>query len=32
MADKDISVKDICEALGVSKSTLHKYLSEDKKV
>lgn len=31
MADKNISVKDICEALGVSKSTLYKYLSEDKK-
>ncbi|QXM07160.1 helix-turn-helix domain-containing protein [Crassaminicella indica] len=31
MADKSISVKDICKAFGVSKSTLYKYLSEDKK-
>ncbi len=31
MADKNISVKDICKALSVSKSTLCKYLNEDKK-
>ncbi|KDR96820.1 Site-specific DNA recombinase [Peptoclostridium litorale DSM 5388] len=31
MADKSISVKDICKALSVSKSTLYKYLNENKK-
>lgn len=30
MADKSISVKDICKALSVSKSTLYKYLNEDR--
>ncbi|WP_432406392.1 helix-turn-helix domain-containing protein [Wukongibacter sp. M2B1] len=31
MADKIISVKYICKALSVLKSTLYKYLNEDRK-
>lgn len=30
MADKSIPIKNICSTLGVSKSTLYKYLSEEK--
>lgn len=30
MADKSIPIKNICSTLGVSKSTLYKYLSEGK--